>query len=110
MKALSICLMFLSGVCCAQVSPLSRLWTADGFLEVCGRPDTAPSKEQVNTMGTVPPSQVFDTLKQIGADRIAEVAMCLAFVSGLEQGWKEGHEHGVVAAQFPEGWQKDEQK
>ncbi len=36
--------------------------------------------------------------------------MCLAFVSGLEKGWKEGHEHGVVAAQFPEGWPKDEKK
>jgi hypothetical protein len=36
--------------------------------------------------------------------------MCLAFISGLEQGWKEGHEHGVTAAQFPGGWPKDEQK
>src|ERR1700687_2700704 len=31
-------------------------------------------------------------------------------VSGMEQGWKEGHKHGVIAAQFLDGWPKDEQK
>ena len=44
------------------------------------------------------------------ADRATEVVMCLAFVSGLQQGWKEGHEHGVIAAQFPDGWPNDEKK
>lgn len=58
----------------------------------------------------VPASEFLDKLGKEMADRTAEVTMCLAFVSGLEQGWKEGHQHGVVAAQFPEGWPKDEKK
>ena len=36
--------------------------------------------------------------------------MCVGYVAGLTQGWKEGHEHGVTAAQFPDGWPQDEEK
>jgi hypothetical protein len=52
----------------------------------------------------------MEKLNEVTVQRTAEVAMCLGYLSGLEQGWKEGHENGVVAAQFPEGWPKDEKK
>jgi hypothetical protein len=105
-----VMLIFFSCRCLAQISPLSTIWTAKGFLDVCGRADTTVSKEQLETVKNAPPSQMMDKLGEVTAQRTAEVVMCLAYVSGLEQGWKEGHEHGVVAAQFPEGWPKDESK
>ncbi len=101
--------IFLSNACFGQVASISKLSTAGGFLEVCGRPDESP-KEQLDSVKSTPPSQSLDKIKAAMTDRMTEVAMCLAFVSGLEQGWKEGHEHGVVATQFPEGWPKDEKK
>lgn len=94
----------------AQVAPISTIWTAGGFLEVCGLADTALSKAQLDTAKNAPPSQVMEKLEQVTTDRTTEVIMCLSFVSGLELGWKEGHEHGVAAAQFPDGWPKDESK
>ncbi len=69
-----------------------------------------PSKERLETLKNVAPSQFMEKLKEAMADRTTEVTMCLAYVAGIEHGWKEGHEHGVVAAEFPEGWPKDEQK
>ena len=41
-------------------------------------------------------------------DCLTEEAMCIGYVAGLVEGWKEGHEHGVEAAQFPDGWPQDE--
>lgn len=106
-----VCLpLFLPSTCSAQIAPLSKLWTAGGFLEVCGRGDQELSKEQLATVKNAPPSQLTEKLKEAMADRTAEFAMCLGFVSGLQQGWKEGHEHGVIAAQFPDGWPTDEKK
>jgi hypothetical protein len=110
MKALIVCFILLSNACFAQVAPLSSIWNAGGFLDVCGRADESLSKDQLDTVKSAPPSQSMDKIKAAMTDRMTEVAMCLAFVSGLEQGWKEGHEHGVMAAQFPEGWPNDEQK
>jgi len=68
------------------------------------------SKEQAATLKSAPASQIIETLNEVTAQRTAEVAMCLGYLSGIEQGWKEGHEHGVIAAQFPDGWPKDEKK
>jgi hypothetical protein len=110
LRQLIATLILLSSACFAQVAPLSSIWTAGGFLDVCGRPDEALSKEQLDAVKSVPPSQSMDKLKEVTADRIAEIRMCFAYLSGLSQGWKAGHEHGVAAAQFPEGWPKDEEK
>jgi hypothetical protein len=51
-----------------------------------------------------------DALKKATDDRLAEETMCLGYMAGLIEGWKEGHEHGVTAAQFPDGWPQDEKK
>lgn len=111
MKTLVVCLVcLLSSVSLAQIAPLSSIWEAGTFLDVCGRPDGALSKEQLDAAKNAPPSQFTDKLKEEMSNRTVEVVMCLTFVSGLEQGWKEGHEHGVMAAQFPGEWPKDEKK
>ena len=104
------CLTFLSSMCFAQIAPISKLQTADGFVEVCGQPDSQPSRDQLATMKKSPPSQLADALRKAMDDRMAEEAMCIGYVAGLVEGWKEGHEHGVAAAQFPEGWPQDQEK
>lgn len=54
-------------------------------------------------------SAVDPILKQMD-NRMVEVAMCFGYLTGLVDGWQEGHEHGVMAAQFPNAWPKDEKK
>lgn len=108
--ALVACFLCIPSVCVAQIAPVSKLRTAGGFLEVCGRTDTQLSKEQGETVKNAPPSQMMDSLKKAMDDRLAEETMCIGYVAGLIDGWREGHEHGVAAAQFPDGWPKDEQK
>jgi hypothetical protein len=111
MRIALVACLFLASVCSAQVAPISKLQTAGGFLEVCGRADTQLSKEQVETMKrNAQAGQPMDALKQALNDSLTEQAMCLAYVDGLIEGWKEGHEHGVTAAQFPDGWPEDEEK
>lgn len=109
MKTLTLCLFCLSGVCSAQIASVSKLATADGFLEACGQ-EGALSKEQAETVKNAPPSQIMEKWNKAMDDSVSEATMCLGFVAGLHLGWKEGHEHGVVAAQFPDGWPKDEKK
>lgn len=105
-----LCLILAPAFCFAQIAPVSKLQTAGGFLEVCGRSDTQLSKEQTGTLKSAPVGQTMEALKKAMDDRLAEEAMCLAYVAGLAEGWKEGHEHGVTAAQFPDGWPEDEEK
>ena len=52
----------------------------------------------------------MNSITKAMGDRMAENVMCLAYLRGLADGWKEGHEHGVAAAQFSDGWPKDEKK
>jgi hypothetical protein len=110
----TLLLVFLAALtpalCAAQIAPISKLQTASGFLEVCGQPDTQASKDQIDTVKKAPPSQAIDAVKKAMDDRLAEETMCFGYVVGLVEGWKEGHEHGVAAAQFPDGWPEDEKK
>src|SRR5271170_5640166 len=101
-------LILLSGGCFAQVASVSKLTTAGGFLVVCGTPDTQLSKSQTEALMKVSPSQLVDQMGKEMADRTTEVVMCFGYVAGLIEGWKDGHEHGVIAAQFPDAWPKDE--
>jgi len=110
MKILVWMLPFLLvSICPAQIAPVSKLQTAGGFLEVCGPPATTLSAAQVEALKSAPPSGLDPIFKQMD-NRMAEVTMCFGYLTGLVEGWKEGHEHGVIAAQFPSGWPKDENK
>jgi len=110
MKTLIAFFTLLSGVGLAQIAPVSSIQTAGGFLEVCGSPDTQMSAAQAEALKKAPPSEVPSALSKQMDNRIAEVTMCFGYLAGLIEGWKEGHEHGVVAAQFPKGWPNDEKK
>jgi len=110
MRIALVACLFLSSVCSAQVASISKLQTAGSFLEVCGRAETQLSKEQGESVKNAPVGQTIDALKQAMNDNLREQTMCLAYVAGLIEGWEEGHEHGVTAAQFPDGWPKDEEK
>lgn len=109
MKILIAFFVLLSGLD-AQIAPVSKLQTAGGFLEVCGAPETQLSAAQLAAAKKALPSEMPEALYRQMDNRVAEVAMCLGFLGGLTEGWKEGHEHGVIAAQFPDGWPSDEKK
>jgi hypothetical protein len=110
MKALIGCFILLSSVCFAQVASVDQIVLAGGFLDICGHPAGQFSKAQGETVKNAPPSQLMNTLNKVMLDTVADNSLCLGYVAGLIEGWKEGHEHGVVVAQFPDGWPKDEKK
>src|SRR5215469_18483851 len=37
------------------------------------------------------------------SDSVADEALCSAYLTGLKEGWEEGHAHGVEAVFFPDG-------
>jgi hypothetical protein len=102
--------ILLSNVGIAQVASVSQIETAGGFLDVCGPSETQLSAAQAEALKKAPPSEMPEALYRQMDNRLAEVAMCFGFLGGLSEGWKEGHEHGVIAAQFPEAWPNDEKK
>lgn len=110
MKTLIVLFTLLSGVGLAQIAPVSSIQTAGGFLEVCGSPDTQMSVAQAEALKKALPAEMPSALSKQMDNRMAEVMMCFGYLAGLTEGWKEGHEHGVVAAQFPKGWPSDEKK
>jgi hypothetical protein len=110
MKLLVVPLLCLSGICFSQISSISKLQTAGGFADVCGRADTQLSREQGESIKNAPAGQTLDALQKAMNDSMAEKTMCIGYVAGLIEGWKEGNEHGVTAAQFPDGWPQDEEK
>jgi hypothetical protein len=95
--------LVLSGSCYAQTITPSDIMTAGGFLENCGTADNGLSTKSMNTLKGAPPNQVMDEFKKALADNAADYGMCLGYLAGLHQGWREGHEHGVVAAHLPDG-------
>lgn len=82
---------------------------AGGFLDVCGHPVDRLTKERMDKVNREPASNFMTALNSALAEQLADHDMCIAYVVGLEDGWQEGHEHGVIAAQFPGAWPKDEQ-
>jgi hypothetical protein len=110
MKTLIAFFTLMSGVAFAQIAPVSRIQTASGFLEVCGSPDTQMSAAQAAALKKASPSEMASAMSKQMDNRMAEVMMCFGYLAGLTEGWKEGHEHGVVAAQFPKGWPNDVKK
>jgi hypothetical protein len=91
MRGLIIGFTFLSSMCFAQIATISNIQMAGGFLDVCGRPETQLSKAQMDTVKNAPPSQTMDVLKKAMDDRLAEQILCIGYVAGLIEGWKEGH-------------------
>jgi hypothetical protein len=78
---------------------LSDIRSLGGFLSVCGLPDSQASKF---TMDRVKHDPGFDVYK-VGEEKIREQALCVAYSVGLYDGWKEGHDDGVLTTHMPDG-------
>ena len=99
MKMFIACVVF-SGCCFAQTATVPDIQTAGGFLDVCGRKGVQASKKSTEAVSKAPAGEVIDTIKKAMDDSVADHALCLAYLTGLVEGWKEGHEHGVMAVHF----------
>ena len=102
MKAVAALLM-LSACCFAQTAKSSEIGTIGGFLDVCGHEVTQLSKEQMDAMAKAPTGEFLHTIDKAMGANVADHAVCFAYLKGLIDGWEEGHEHGVLAMQFPAG-------
>jgi len=94
--------LLLSTSCFAQTASPSDLTSAGGFLDVCGRPPGEVSKKSLDAVAKAPTSEKWDAMKKSWADATADHALCLAYLTGLYEGWEEGNAHGVFAALCPE--------
>lgn len=114
-KMVGLCwaLVLLPFCCFAQTGTLfspvrpQKLQTVGGFLEVCGREPSQTSKERMEAVAKVPPGEYIDALEKVMAAGFADQTVCLAYLTGVYDGWEEGHEHGVLAAKFPAGVPRD---
>ena len=113
MKTLIACIV-LSGCCFAQTATEKReyavtsdIQTAGGFLDVCGRKGLQLSKGSLDAVAKAPDGEVLHTWEKGLAQTSADQSLCLGYLAGLIEGWREGHAHGVVAAHFSAGVPRD---
>lgn len=90
-------LIICSTVCSGQSAKPSDLQSVGGFLDFCDLRDGQTSKKTAEAMGNLPPGDVIEAIKKVQADALANLSLCLGYVNGLYEGWKEGHDHGVMA-------------
>jgi hypothetical protein len=93
-----------------EFSHPADLKLTNNFLKVCGRASEGnlkPSEHNFEAVKSVPPAK-FEVAFQRALDAsAAEFGLCIAYLEGIEEGWQEGHEHGVVAMQFPGNYPRD---
>jgi hypothetical protein len=104
MKTLIACLV-LSGCCFAQTANVSDIQGAGDFVRICGHEPTQLSPKSVDTVSKAPNSSVMDTINK--AMRDADHLLCLGYLAGMVEGWREGHERGVLITHFPTGIPSD---
>lgn len=95
----------LSASCSAQTIEPSRpsdIQDVGGFLDICGRGNRF-SKENDEVLKNGSPAEFQKNFEQALVANLGDQSMCLAYVSGIIDGWQEGHDHGVLAVYFPEG-------
>ncbi len=74
-------------------------WTVGGFLEVCGIGDSQASKFTMERLKHDPDFK----MEKVFEEKIREQSLCLGYSVGLSEGWKEGHNDGVLTAHLPDG-------
>jgi len=82
---------------------------ASEFLKVCGRASESskPSENNFQVMKNGPPEKFQETFQRVLDAKVAELGICIAYLEGIAEGWQEGHEHGVVAMEFPGNYPLD---
>lgn len=95
----------LSDVKTAETSTttVSDIQRAGGFLDVCGLKASQSPKKSMDAVLKAPTGEVIDAIHKAMDEKVAEISLCIGYLTGLKEGWKEGHEHGVMAAHFPGG-------
>jgi hypothetical protein len=102
--------VLLAAACAAQTvhtAKPSDIQGVQGFLKVCDREPGSMSLENAELMKH-PTGDVTELLYRAMDASISDYLLCTGYVTGIYEGWKEGHEHGVVAAHFPDGIPADE--
>jgi hypothetical protein len=91
----------------AQTVNISELQTAGRFLDACGASADSLSKKATDalqdSLARATPDQVQAKFQKAMSDSVADEALCLGYLTGLKEGWEEGHVHGVEAVFFPDG-------
>jgi hypothetical protein len=89
-----------------QTAKPSDIQTAGGFLDVCGRPDLRVSKRNMESVGKA--SNAMEAIHDAMNAALADRTLCIGYLTGLIEGWQEGHDQGVLAAHFPAGVPRNE--
>lgn len=94
-------LLFLSSCAFAQTASSAKLGTVGEFVQVCGRDFANFTPEQM--ANALKSGDVIASFSKALADNGADQLVCMAYLEGLIDGWQDGHEHGVLAMEFPAG-------
>jgi hypothetical protein len=103
MRKTPLVLLFSFGLAAtahAQIAKPSDLLTVGGFLDVCGAAKGQFSEKSEDAINKASPSEVNEAIKNAFNEKMANDGLCMGFLNGLREGWREGHEHGVIAAHF----------
>lgn len=76
----------------------SDVQTVAGFLDVCGLPENQMPPKNVEAMKNAPATDTVKIRKKAMTAKVTDEVLCVGYVSGLYEGWKEGHDHGVLVA------------
>src|SRR5262249_35280037 len=111
MRAL-LSLVVLVSCCCGQNIEIAKpvdLKLASDFLKVCGSAHELfkPGDHNFEAVKNAPPAKFQETWQRALDAKTAELSICIAYLEGIAEGWQEGHEHGVVAMEFPGNFPRD---
>lgn len=108
--ALALVVLCASSTCSFAQKPTtaSDIGSAGGFLAICGAKSGQFFKKNMDAIKDAPPGEVTDAITREITARSAETSLCVGYLTGLIEGWQEGHDQGVFAAHFPAGVPRNE--
>jgi len=95
-------MVFFGESALAQRAKPSDIQTVGGFLKFCGPDADFAAKRRKDAVAAAAPGRSLEALQQVMADELSDQALCLGYIAGIDEGWQEGNEHGVLASFFPE--------
>src|SRR5438105_14867355 len=97
MRTFALCLIIVSTGSFAQITTAkpSDILAAGGFVDVCSD-NTKFSKKNSEALKSVRPDEIMAMFQRALDAQLADQTMCLAYLQGVIDGWREGHEHGVI--------------
>jgi hypothetical protein len=80
---------------------VSDIQQASGFAKICGRKSTV-SEENLAVL-KASRGDITQLMYKATDAALVDVATCVAYLTGIIDGWQQRHEHGVDAVAFPKG-------